>query len=73
MLPKNLSHALLTLRHLCLDFIRFFCNLLKPRFSLTAENLFLRKQLAILCLPKTPSRLKILRLQDRIDSLSIHA
>ena len=47
MLPETLSHALLILRHLSLDFIRFFCNLLKPRSALAAENLFLRKQLAL--------------------------
>jgi hypothetical protein len=47
MLPKTLLHALFTLHHLCLDFIHFFCNLLKPRFALAVENLFLRKQLAL--------------------------
>ena len=41
------SHAFLTLYYLSLDFIRFLRNLLQSRSALAAENLFLRKQLAL--------------------------
>lgn len=51
MLRKALSHALSILSHLTLDLIHFFCNLLKSRSALAAENPFLRKQLA-LCLER---------------------
>jgi putative transposase len=47
MLHTTFSHAGLTLYHLSLDCIRFLGNLLQPRSALAAENLFLRKQLAL--------------------------
>jgi hypothetical protein len=47
MLPDTFSHAFLTLFHLSFDFIRFLGSLLQSRAALAAENLFLRKQLAL--------------------------
>ena len=47
MLHTTFSHAGLTLYHLTLDLIRFLVSLLQPRSALAAENLFLRKQLAL--------------------------
>jgi len=47
MLPDTFSHAFLTLYHVNLDFIRFLGSLLQSRSALAAENLFLRKQLAL--------------------------
>jgi hypothetical protein len=47
MLRETLSHAGLTLYHLSLDIIRFLGSLVRSRSALTAENLFLRKQLAL--------------------------
>ena len=38
MLCKRLSHAGFTLYHLSLNSARFFCNLLKSRSALAAEN-----------------------------------
>ena len=47
-MPGNtLSHAFLTLYDVSLDFIRFLFSLLQSRSALAAENLFLRKQLAL--------------------------
>ena len=46
----------LTLYHISLDSIRFFCNLLKSRSALAAENLFLRKQLALYLECQVPPR-----------------
>ena len=46
MLCETLSHAGLTLYHFSLDVIRFLGSLVRSRSALTAENLFLRKQLA---------------------------
>src|SRR5262245_57680668 len=47
MLHDAFWHAFLTLYHLSLDFIRVLGGLLQPRSALAAENLFLRKQLAL--------------------------
>jgi putative transposase len=47
MLREAFSHALLTLYHLSLDFTRFLASFLQSRSALAAENLFLRKQLAL--------------------------
>ena len=47
MLPDTISRAFLTLYYLSLDFIRFLGRLLQSRSALAAENLFLRKQLAL--------------------------
>jgi putative transposase len=47
MLRNTLSHAFLTLYDVSLDFIRFLFSLLQSRSALAAENLFLRKQLAL--------------------------
>jgi len=43
----SLSHWLLTLSSLVTDVLRFIGLGLRPRLALTAENLFLRKQLAL--------------------------
>ena len=47
MLRNTLSRDFLTLYYLSLDFIRFLGSLLQSRSALAAENLFLRKQLAL--------------------------
>jgi len=47
MLPATFSHVFLTLFHLSLDLIRFLGSLLQSRAALAAENLFLRKQVAL--------------------------
>jgi putative transposase len=47
MLGETFSPAFLTLLHVSLDFIRFLGSLLQSRSALAAENLFLRKQLAL--------------------------
>jgi len=47
MLRKTLLHAFVTLCHVSLDFVRFLGGLLQSRSALAAENLFLRKQLAL--------------------------
>lgn len=47
MLCETISRAGLTLCHLTLEFIRFLASLLRSRSALAAENLFLRKQLAL--------------------------
>ena len=47
MLYDAFWHASLTLYHISLDLIRFLGSLLRPRSALAAENLFLRKQLAL--------------------------
>jgi hypothetical protein len=47
MLHDAFWHASLTLHRISLDFIRFLGSLLQPRSALAAENLFLRKQLAL--------------------------
>jgi putative transposase len=47
MLPDTISRAFLTLYYLSLDSIRFLGRLLQSRSALAAENLFLRKQLAL--------------------------
>src|SRR5215510_16370199 len=47
MLHDAFWHASLTLHRISLDFIRFLGSLLQPRSTLAAENLFLRKQLAL--------------------------
>ena len=47
MLRDTLGQASLTVYHLTLDFIRFLGSLLLVRSALAAENLFLRKQLAL--------------------------
>jgi putative transposase len=47
MLCDTLGQASLTVYHLTLDFIRFLGSLLQARSALAAENLFLRKQLAL--------------------------
>jgi hypothetical protein len=47
MLPNTLLLAFLTLYYLSLDSIRFLGSLLQSRSALAAENLFLRKQLAL--------------------------
>jgi putative transposase len=47
MLPDTISRAFLTLYYLSLDAIRFLGRLLQSRSALAAENLFLRKQLAL--------------------------
>jgi hypothetical protein len=47
MLPGTISHPFLTLYDVSLDFIRFLFSLLQSRSALAAENLFLRKQLAL--------------------------
>ena len=47
MLRETFSHAFLTFYHVSLDFTRFLGSLLQSRFALAAENLFLRKQLAL--------------------------
>jgi putative transposase len=41
------SHAFLTFYHVSLNFARFLSSLLQSRSALAAENLFLRKQLAL--------------------------
>jgi len=43
----SLSNVLLTLFDLLLDALRFIRVSLRPRCALAAENLFLRKQLAL--------------------------
>ena len=48
MLREAFSHAFLTLYCISLDFLRFLGSLLQSRSALAAENLFLRKQLAVL-------------------------
>jgi putative transposase len=47
MLRHTFSHAFLTLYQVNLDFLRFLGSLLQSRSALAAENLFLRKQLAL--------------------------
>ncbi len=47
MLPNTFSRVFLTLYYLSLEFIRFLGSLLQSRSALAAENLFLRKQLAL--------------------------
>jgi putative transposase len=47
MLNDAFWHALLTLYHIRLDFIRFLGTVFQSRSTLAAENLFLRKQLAL--------------------------
>jgi putative transposase len=47
MLHDAFWHAWLTLHRISLDFIRFLCSLFRSRCALAAENLFLRKQLAL--------------------------
>jgi hypothetical protein len=47
MLQETFSHAFLTLYYISLEFTRFLGSLLQSRFALAAENLFLRKQLAL--------------------------
>jgi hypothetical protein len=47
MLHEAFWHASLTLHRISLDFIRFLGSLLQSRSALAAENLFLRKQLAL--------------------------
>ena len=47
MLRETFSHAFLTFYHVSLDFTRFLGSLLQSRSALAAENLFLRKQLAL--------------------------
>ena len=47
MLHNPFSRAFLTLYYLSLDFIRFLGSLLQSSSVLAAENLFLRKQLAL--------------------------
>ena len=47
MLRDTLGQASLTVYHFTLDFIRFLGSLLQTRSALAAENLFLRKQLAL--------------------------
>ena len=48
-MPKldSLSNVLLTMFDLLLDTLRFIRVSLRPRCALAAENLFLRKQLAL--------------------------
>jgi putative transposase len=47
MLRETFSQSCLTLYYVSLDFIRFLGSLLQSRSALAAENLFLRKQLAV--------------------------
>jgi len=47
MFRKTFSHAFLTLYQVNLDSMRFLGSLLQSRSALAAENLFLRKQLAL--------------------------
>jgi putative transposase len=47
MLRETFSHAFLTLYPVSLNFTRFLGSLLQSRSALAAENLFLRKQLAL--------------------------
>ena len=47
MLRETFSQSCLTLYYVSLDFIRFLGSLLQSRSALAAENLFLRKQLAL--------------------------
>ena len=47
MLRDTFGQASLTVSHLTLDFIRLLGSLLRSRSALAAENLFLRKQLAL--------------------------
>jgi hypothetical protein len=47
MLPDTILHAFLALYRINLDFIRFLGSLLQSNSVLAAENLFLRKQLAL--------------------------
>jgi putative transposase len=47
MLRDTFAPASLTFYHLTLDFLRFLGRLLQARAALAAENLFLRKQLAL--------------------------
>src|SRR5215510_3626965 len=47
MLHDAFWHASLTLHRISLDFIRFLGSVLQSRSALAAENLFLRKQLAL--------------------------
>jgi putative transposase len=47
MLRDSLTLATLIIYHLTLYFMRFLGSLLQPRSALVAENLFLRKQLAL--------------------------
>ena len=44
---RSLSELLLTIFHLLLDSLRLIGASLQPRCRLAAENLFLRKQLAL--------------------------
>ena len=48
-MPKldSLPNVLLTMFDLCLGAVRFIGTSLRPRAALAAENLFLRKQLAL--------------------------
>src|SRR5262249_37269508 len=45
--PRNLFACLLDFYQVSLDFIRFLGSLFQSRSTLAAENLFLRKQLAL--------------------------
>jgi hypothetical protein len=47
MLRTPFSHAFLTFYHVSLNFARFLGSLLQSHCTLAAENLFLRKQLAL--------------------------
>jgi putative transposase len=47
MLCESILHAGLTLYHLTCESIRFLGSLLRSKWALAAENLFLRKQLAL--------------------------
>ncbi len=47
MLRDTFTHATLTLYHFTLDFMQFLDSLLQSRSALAAENLFLRKPLAL--------------------------
>jgi hypothetical protein len=47
MLRDTFAHASLTFYHLTLDFLRFLGSLFQARSVLAAENLYLRKQLAL--------------------------
>jgi hypothetical protein len=58
LMPKldSLSNALLTMFDLLLDALRFIRVSLRPRCALAAENLFLRRQLALYLGRKANSR-----------------
>jgi putative transposase len=56
MLRNTFSRAILTLYYLSLDFIRFLGSLLQSSSALAAENLFLRKQLALYQERQVPPR-----------------